>query len=100
MFPGPDALEKAMRLFIRNHDPDKKQVAQIGGDSFTFQGMGGHTVRRDGSNWTANSIVQEFALPDKEKRFNANNVLHYRESRVRTGKSCFDLIMKNRERQG
>ncbi|KAI2503791.1 glycosyltransferase [Fragilaria crotonensis] len=92
---GPDALEKALEMFLRNHDPDKTQFHEIKGGSFTFHGMGGHTVRRDGTNETASSIVQEFALPDKEQRYKANEMVHYRQTMVHTGESCFDIITKH-----
>lgn len=82
-------------MFLRNHDPDKTQFHQIKGGSFTFRGMGGHTVRRDGTNETASGIVQEFALPDKAERYKANEMVHYRQTMVRTGESCFDIITKH-----
>lgn len=91
---GPDALEKALEMFIRNHDPKQIQFRQIKGNDFTFHGMGGHTLRRHGTNFTASTIVTEFALPDKAKRYEANKMIHYRETMVHTGKSCFDIITK------
>ena len=91
---GPDALEKALEMFIRIYDPQQTQFRQIKGNDFTVHGMGGHTLRRHGTNFTASSIVKEFALPDKAKRCEANKMIHYRETMVRTCKSCFDIITK------
>ena len=91
---GPGALQAAMALFVRNHDPGGTQAGQISGSNFTFHGMGGHTLRRD--RQTSNEIVWESAIPQQEKedQFQANNVTHYSRTNVRTGESCIDLIAK------
>ena len=91
--PGPGALKHAMSLFLEHHDPEGTQYAQIRGDSFTFHGMGGHTLRRD--RRTRNAIVRECAIQQKEAIFESNNVTHYTRANVRTGESCFDLITKH-----
>ncbi len=93
-FPGPFAVMKAMRPFVRGHGRWKKQFAQIRGDEFTFQGMGGHTLRRDGSRATSNSIVKEFAVDNKVNRLKSNNVTHYSKTEVASGESCFDVITR------
>lgn len=92
-------MKKAIRAFIRGHDPRKKQFAQIRGDEFTFRGMGGHTLRRDGSRATSNSIVKEFAVDNKVDRLQSNNVTHYSKTEVANGESCFEVLTRYYEKK-
>ena len=98
--PGPFAVKYAMDPFLRGSAHRRAQRKQIHGGDYTFRGMGGHTLRREGTIETAKEIVIEFAFPDKMDRFKLNNVTHYSKTETRSGESCLDILSKYYEDVG
>jgi hypothetical protein len=85
-----------MDPFVRGSAHRNAQRKQIHGGDYTFRGMSGHTLWREGTIETPakDIVVIEFAFPDKMDRLKLNNVTHYSKTEIRSGESCLDIITK------
>jgi mannosyltransferase OCH1-like enzyme len=97
---GPGAMKRALKLFLQtNHSkPDsmnqQQDYIQYNG-SYTFHGVNGYTLRREGTMELRNQIVVSNAVKDKERKFGEmGNLSHYSATIwTRSYKSCFQSIL-------
>jgi hypothetical protein len=93
-YTGPKALKKAMRSFLRGTDDANKtqhQNIQSKVANFTFLGMGGYTLRREGPPEHSNRVVMECALSNKRQNYQRFAMRHYSDG-VNMNQSCLEAL--------
>lgn len=89
-------MRQALRTFVDGHDDaNNTQHQHVASKdfNFTFHGMGGHTVRREGPKDLSEKIVVECAIQNKREKYKAFNLTHYMDSgENKLDQSCFDAL--------
>jgi hypothetical protein len=97
---GPGAIKTALMLLFAKDNGEQFQASTEGDlGNFTFKGINGHTMRREGFAKTPRAIVNPnpFKQGEKVLFYEASNLTHYSGSvgpRGKTGESCFEIITR------
>jgi hypothetical protein len=98
LIPGPKAMRQALRSFLEGRDDannTQHQHIQSKEFNFTFHGMGGFTVRREGPKDVSDKIVEECAIENKREKYKAFNLTHYMDSGAnKMNRTCFEALYK------
>lgn len=95
---GPGAIKTAITLFSKDDGEQLQESGKIDSGNFTFSGINGQTMRREGFFTESKAIVNPCAFKKNEKvaQFGASNITHYTSSYGssinKSGKSCFEMI--------
>mmetsp|Transcript_31848 Transcript_31848/g.52501 ORF Transcript_31848/g.52501 Transcript_31848/m.52501 type:complete len:369 (-) Transcript_31848:45-1151(-) len=97
---GPGAMKSAINLFSKDAGKQLENSGKVDNGNFTFQGINGHTMRREGMFTKSKTIVNPCAFlnDEKVKQYKTNNVTHYAGSfghKSKTYTSCFEVITKH-----